>query len=244
MHPVDSPAADLLVPPCGPAQGVLVFLHGLGMSPAVLQPFIQSLAMPVWTLLPSGPVDTGDGGRAWWPVDPARREARLAAGPSDLFDRHPAGRARARAVLSAALHRAEALAPGRPLVLAGFSQGGMLLMDHCLLAEPGDGPPLAALVLLSSTCIALDEWAPALPRLQGLPALVAHGREDADRSPSAGERLHHCLQSAGARVQWLPFEGGHQLPLVVWRALRRFVGGVVAPSASPLVPAGHETSEA
>jgi phospholipase/carboxylesterase len=223
-------ATDFQVPPTVPAQGSLVFLHGLGMDPAVLQPFVQSLALPVWTLLPSGPVDTGNGGRAWWPVDPARRQARLAAGPSDLFDRHPGGRQLARNLLTDALQRAQALAPGRPLVLAGFSQGGMLAVDHSLLGDHGATPmpTPSALVLLSSTCIALDEWAPRWHRLKGLPVLVAHGRDDLDLGLSAGERLRDGLQSAGAQVQWLPFEGGHHLPLVVWRALRRFVCDVVA----------------
>ena len=228
MPPLAPPAADVLLAPQGAARGVLVMLHGLGMDPAVLQPFLQSLAMPVWTLLPRGPVDTGDGGRAWWPVDPERRRERLAAGPSDLFDRKPAGRAEARAALSAALSRARALAPGLPLVLGGFSQGAMLAMDHTLLAaEAPEGVAApSALVLLSGTCIALDEWTPRLTRLQGLPALVAHGCDDPDLGLSAGLRLRGCLEAGGAQVQWLPFEGGHQLPLVVWRALRRFVDEV------------------
>ena len=133
-------------------------------------------------------------------------------------------------MLSAALLRARALAPGQPLVLAGFSQGGMLAMDHTLMDADQHPPatPPSALVLLSSTCIALDDWVPRLARLQGLPALVAHGREDADLGLSAGLRLRDCLASGGAQVQWLPFDGGHELPLVVWRALRRFVGAVVS----------------
>lgn len=217
---VTLPSDDVLVEPVGTPCMAWVLLHGLGMDPQVLVPFVQSLALPGWCLVPSGPVDTGSGGRAWWAVDPAKRRARLNAGASDLHDRHPHGREPARAALSAALQRLRRHSGSLPVALVGFSQGGMLAMDHSLL---GEGPAPAGLALLSSTCIALDEWAPHWSRLRGVPALVAHGRDDDDLAFGAGERLRDGLIGAGAKVQWLPFDGGHQLPLVVWRALRRFL---------------------
>lgn len=209
-----------MIPPTGVARAGLSLLHGLGMEPASLPPFLCSLALPAWCAAPAGPVDIGDGRRSWWPVDPQRRAARLAAGPVDLFDRYPQGRHRARILVSAALRSMQAKAAGLPLVLAGFSQGGMLALDHALL---GEGPRPDALVLLSSSAIAADEWAPHWSRLRDMPVLLAHGRADDDLAFSAGERLHALLLAAGARVNWLPFDGGHELPLVVWRALRRFV---------------------
>jgi phospholipase/carboxylesterase len=53
--------------------------------------------------------------------------------------------------------------------------------------------------------------------------LVAHGRDDDELSFAAGERLRDVALAGGARVEWLPFDGGHGIPLVVWRALRRFL---------------------
>ena len=41
----------------------------------------------------------------------------------------------------------------------------------------------------------------------------------------AGERLRDHLQASGATVTWVSFEGGHEIPLVVWRALKRFLQG-------------------
>lgn len=190
------------------------------MDPAVLRPMVDALALPIPAIVPAGPVAHGDGTHSWWSVDPAHRAARLAAGPSDLFDRHPKERPAARAVLARTLAQARASHPGCRFVLAGYSQGGMLLMDHLL--TQGE-PDVAGVVLLSSTCIALDEWLPHVHRLRGLPALVTHGRDDRDLAFSAGERLRDLLTTAGAQVRWLPFDGGHEMPLVVWRALRRFV---------------------
>lgn len=236
MQSIDPPVLGeaQIDPPAGSARAGLVLLHGLGMDPAVLRPFLRSLALPAWCLVPEGPVDTGGATRAWWPVDPAKRQARLATGPSDLFDRHPSERDRAHAALDQALARLRRRAPGLPLVVAGFSQGGMLAVDHALR---GGGPVPAALALLSSSCIALDEWAPHWHRLRGVPVLVAHGRHDDDLGFGAGERLRDMMEAAGARVRWLPFDGGHELPLVVWRALRRLVTELVADTAPTLHPA-------
>jgi phospholipase/carboxylesterase len=50
--------------------------------------------------------------------------------------------------------------------------------------------------------------------------LVAHGTSDAELSLTAGELLRDFAVAGGAQVTWLPFDGGHELPLVVWRALR------------------------
>lgn len=197
------------------------------MDPAVLRPMVDAIALPGPTWIPAGPVRHADGTHSWWAVDPAHRAARLAAGPSDLFDRHPAGRPAARAVLSRTLADARARWPGCRFVLVGYSQGGMLLMDWLLThADDTVVADVAGLALLSSTCIALDEWLPNAGRLKGVPALVTHGRADGDLGFAAGERLCRLLQGAGAAVQWLPFDGGHEMPLVVWRALRRFVLGL------------------
>ncbi|GAP35847.1 alpha/beta hydrolase [Piscinibacter sakaiensis] len=225
------------VPPAGDARAVLVMLHGLGMDPAVLRPFVASLALPAWTLLPTGPARADDGQPAWWPVAADKRAARLAAGPSDLHDRHPAGRPLARQALAERLLAARRDFGALPLVLAGFSQGAMLAVDYTLLADPA-APRPDALVLLSGSCIAVDEWRPALGRLRGLPALVAHGRDDPDLGVFAGERLRDTMRAGGACVDWLPFDGGHQLPLVAWRALRRRVHLAADAAASGARPAG------
>ena len=53
--------------------------------------------------------------------------------------------------------------------------------------------------------------------------LVSHGDGDADLAYSAGVALKDLLIEAGADVTWVPFNGGHEIPLVVWRRLRQLV---------------------
>ena len=139
---------------------------------------------------------------------------RLASGPMELSAMDPEGRAEARARLGALIDRI-----AKPYVLAGFSQGGMLAMDYVL--HGGVRPK--GLALLSSTRIALADWTPRAPALTDLPVLVAHGTGDQELAFHAGELLAEFARSGGARVTWYPFDGGHGLPLVVWRSLRKFV---------------------
>jgi phospholipase/carboxylesterase len=80
---------------------------------------------------------------------------------------------------------------------------------------------------LSASCIAFDEWQQARTRLQGLPALVSHGRRDCELSFDAGQRLMGLLASGGAEVTWAPFDGGHEIPFFVWRHFKRFVQAIV-----------------
>jgi phospholipase/carboxylesterase len=82
------------------------------------------------------------------------------------------------------------------------------------------------LALLSSSCIDVDVWRSRRARLAGLRSLVAHGRYDADLAFTAGERLRDFLIEAGASVNWLAFDGGHQIPLPVWRELRKLIRSV------------------
>ena len=193
---------------------VVVVLHGRDMAGADLAPFAHSLGVEACFVFPDAPLPAGPRGRTWWPVDAEARLRRLAAGPMDLSAMDPPGRAEARARLAALF---EELGPRRR-VLAGFSQGGMLAMDYVL-----HGGHVDALALLSSTRIAFADWLPRLARLRGLPVLVAHGRADSELSLAAGEGLRDAARDGGADVTWLPFDGGHEIPLPVWRALRRFL---------------------
>jgi phospholipase/carboxylesterase len=212
------------------ARVVVVLLHGFQMAPADLSPFAHSLQAPAWFLFPAAPLPAEPRGRAWWHIDAKARERALAAGPRDFAEQHPPDLAAARALLAAFL---AALAPsvrGRPLVLGGFSQGGMLTCDTVLRAGV-EALGLSALALFSTSRIAFDEWQtlPAAARLGGRPVLLSHGELDDDLAFTAGERLRDFLAGAGAQVDWVPFQQGHEIPLVVWRRLRKLLAALAAP---------------
>jgi phospholipase/carboxylesterase len=205
----------------------VVLLHGFAMTPADLAPFAHSLGLPARFYFPEGPVAAAlvpgePRGRAWWHIDPAARLAALARGPRDFAALEPPDLPAARALLGGIV---DELGGAGPLVVGGFSSGGMLAWDLQLRAPR----PIAGLVLLSSTRIAWreEEARVRAAPLAGLPAFQSHGKADDDLAYAAGEALRDAVAAAGAELTWLPFDGGHEIPLVVWRRLRKWLAALV-----------------
>jgi phospholipase/carboxylesterase len=210
----------------GPASLVVTLLHGYAMRPSDLSPFAHSLGIPGVYLFPEGPL-CGEQGHAWWDIDTAERAAAVATGPRDLAELDPPGRLAARSRIGALLSEIRIRFTPQHLVLGGFSQGGMLALDTILATDHR----IDALVLLSSSRLAIHTWPPLLGRIAGLPVFLSHGRADSDLAFTGAERLRDTLASAGADVTWVPFDQGHEVPLVVWRQLRKFLAQFVTPAS-------------
>jgi phospholipase/carboxylesterase len=208
-----------------PASRVIVVLHGRLMQATDFAPFAHSLDLDATFVVPDAPIADTARGRCWWPSDAEERALR--GGPIDLFALDPPGRAESRAVLDALCRE---IARDVPLALVGFSQGGMVAMDYVLHGGRAD-----ALALLSSSRIAFADWQPRLSTLAGKPVLVAHGHDDDELPFAAGVALRDAAIAGGADAEWLAFDGGHVVPLVVWRALRRFLraNGFDVPRGAP-----------
>ncbi|MEP7311531.1 MAG: hypothetical protein ABI859_03025 [Pseudomonadota bacterium] len=202
----------------------VVFLHGYAMRPESLALLAQSLGSKAVFHFPQGPVPVPDRGYAWWAVDEARRQSTLDRRARDLAVELPAGRVALREQLGRYLSALEPTAGGLTCVLGGFSQGGMLACDAVLHGLQ----PIAGLFLLSASRIAAAEWSELGATVRGLPVLVTHGRNDPDLAHEAGERLRDHLQTRGAGVTWVSFEGGHEIPFTVWRDLRKFIATVLS----------------
>jgi phospholipase/carboxylesterase len=161
-------------------------------------------------------------GRAWWNIDIAAMQARLMRGDSlRLANETPAGLDEARACLSACL---DALVKERHisrerLILGGFSQGAMLSTEVALHAPE----PFAGIVLMSGALISADRWRDAAKQTGAqIHALASHGRADPLLPFEGGEALRTLLEDAGARVEWVPHNGQHEIPPVVLDRLGAF----------------------
>ncbi|HEX3693874.1 MAG TPA: hypothetical protein VH374_00685 [Polyangia bacterium] len=211
--------------PWSAAAPVVVLLHGFSMVADDLSPFGASLGVPALYLFAEGPVDLrprGLRGRAWWMIDVARRDAAVAGGVDrDLGDEDPPGLPAARRALAALVGEVRARWPGRPLFLGGFSQGAILSLDLVLQSRPS----LAGLILLSSGRVTAAVWASLMENVRGLRMFQSHGRADRELSFAAAQSLATQLAAAGADHTFLPFDGGHEIPLPVLRALKRFIRG-------------------
>jgi phospholipase/carboxylesterase len=59
--------------------------------------------------------------------------------------------------------------------------------------------------------------------LAGVPVLMSHGRTDMLLPFSVAETLRDRLVTAGAKVEWQPFLGGHEIPSAVLAAAGGFL---------------------
>lgn len=207
----------------GPDAPTIVLLHGYDGFAADLSPFAASFGLPFRYVFPEAPLKaraTVRAGNAWWAIDEEGRLEALARGvPRDLSSITPEGLGSARAAVSRLLDELAPPSRSKTLVIGGFSQGAMLACDLALRSSR----PLSGLVLLSGARICRDEWAPCYASRRGLPAFVSHGRADDDLSFEAAERLQADLVKGGLDVTWLPFDGGHEVPLLALRGLKRFL---------------------
>jgi phospholipase/carboxylesterase len=208
----------------GPADATLtvILMHGFGAPGDDLVGLAPYLKAPVRFVFPAAPLELGGlygDSRAWWLLDLARLEQQLnSGGPAIRAAEVPEGLTAARDHVMKLVDAVAARYPG-PLVLGGFSQGAMLALD---VALHRDTRP-AGLLLMSGTLLAEPVWAPRFASLAGVPVLMSHGRQDQLLPFSAAETLRDKLRAAGAKVEWIDFPGGHEIPPVVVDAASTFL---------------------
>jgi phospholipase/carboxylesterase len=153
-------------------------------------------------------------GCAWWQIDLDRL---LNAPTPELLARFrtacPQGMAEARGMLDQLLAEAGkefGLKPSQ-FILGGFSQGSMLAIDAALRMH--DGP--AALCILSGALINESQWRELASNRPPLTVLQSHGRQDPILKFQQATALRDLLAGAGHAVEFVPFDGYHEIPPMV-----------------------------
>ncbi len=192
----------VVVEPPGPVDASVVWLHGLGADGHDFEALVPHLGLPpghgVRFVFPHAPVQpvTINGGmrmRAWYDI----------VSPDLAQDVDYPGIRAASARVGALLERerSRGVAAGR-VVLAGFSQGGVVALHHGLYHESA----LAGILALS--CYWVGEQAPPRPVA---PVLMMHGRFDEVVPLALAQRSRLALQAAGVAVQWRDYAMGHEV---------------------------------
>ncbi len=189
----------------------------IGLTQAIGEVRPSVLASTVF-FYPAAPLDLSamgiPYGRAWWHIDLDRLINRptpelLAHFRRDVPEGAPEARQLLEAMLAAASERF-GLAANR-LVLGGFSQGSMLATDMALRME--NGP--AALCILSGALVNERQWRDLAARHAPLTVLQSHGRQDQLLMYPQATALKDLLADAGHHVEFVPHDGGHEIPPVV-----------------------------
>jgi len=205
---------------------VVVLLHGFGAPGDDLVPLWRALRVPpevrfVFPEAPLAPRELG-GGRAWWMIDLVALQAERARGQrSDRSRQEPEGLAPAREHVIALLDGVQERfgVSGDRIVLGGFSQGAMVSCDVALRSDR----PLAGLALLSTTFLCRQVWEPRMATRKGLPVFQSHGRRDELLAFEAAVELRDLLRGAGCALDWVEFNGGHEVPQAALDGLSKLI---------------------
>ena len=194
----------------------LVFPTPHGASKTDLEPFAEQLlaGAPGWSfVLPSAPHSVGLSGKTWYPSVTSDSQEGLKLEMQKVF-------AEARDVaLDIARDLVSDGVPPEQIFVGGFSQGANVALD-VVMSDP-EGAKLGGLVSLSGGASTLD-LAPLGSR-PTMRAFVSHGRTDRVLSVGVSRRLAEVLEEGGHEVEFVEFDGGHQIPDEVTESLVAFL---------------------
>jgi phospholipase/carboxylesterase len=184
-------------------RAAVIWLHGLGADGHDFEPVVPELGLPasqpvrfVFPHAPARPVTINMGMRmrAWYDI------LQLGGGPED-----EAGIRASQSLLEDLISRESkrGIAHKR-IVLAGFSQGGAIVLQTALRQRER-----LAGVLALSTYLPLSGFLQkeASAENRGLPIFMAHGSQDPMIPIDRAERSRDALAALGYRVEW------HEYPM-------------------------------
>ena len=209
--------------------GLVILNHGFGASGddlvdigAMLMDESEVIAAKFRFVFPEAPIDLGPmgmpGGRAWWPINMAKlAEINQTQDYSELTRVSPPGMPEATSLLAAAVQemRTTYRVNEGSIVLGGFSQGAMV-STHLTLST---GFKPALLVLCSGTLLCREEWKRLATSHPHCGVLQSHGFEDPILPFGAATELSQMLTDAGFDADFVPFHGGHTIPMNVLQRL-------------------------
>jgi phospholipase/carboxylesterase len=200
----------------------IIWLHGLGADGSDFEPIVPELALAptrrwrfVFPHAPVRPVTINRGMRmrAWYDIDP---RAPL-AGEADI-------RASAGQVADLVAEQRRAGIDSRRIVLAGFSQGGVVALHLGLRHDE----PLAGIMALSTYLHDPENLTSELDLANAeVPIFMAHGLADPMIPITRAVASREVLKALYYRVEWHEYAMGHNVCLAEIRDISRWLEAVL-----------------
>jgi phospholipase/carboxylesterase len=207
------------IEPLQPQRGSVIWLHGLGATHHDFEPIIPELATPflrfIFPAAPVRPLTIRYGVRvpAWYdilsvgPGPPRENEAHLRESSGELIRLMEREHERGTAYEN--------------IVLAGFSQGGAMVLHTGLRS----GRRLGGILVLSGYLPSAHTLpAEAQRARRDTPILFCHGRQDGIVPYAGGYLSYTLVKEAGYPAEWAAFDVAHTMCIEEVR----FVGGWLA----------------
>ena len=194
----------LVIEADGTPAGAVIWLHGLGADAHDFEPIVPllNLNQPLKFVFPNAPVrpvtiNAGMEMRAWYDIDPG---APL-AGEADIEESAAAIEALVEAEIGAGV-------PPEKIVLAGFSQGGVIALQVGLRAQKR----FAGIMALSTYVHDHEHLAEKVSFASiDTPIFMAHGLADPMIPIARAVTSREALTALNYQVEWHEYGMGHQV---------------------------------
>lgn len=197
----------LIIEPASQADACVIWLHGLGADRYDFQPVAEALQQRLRStrfVLPQAPTRavTINGGwlmPSWYDIQ--------AMSPARAINRAELEESTEQVIRLIEAQRDSGINPAR-IFLAGFSQGGAVVLHTAYLRWPGT---LGGVIALSTYAPTFTENLQLAEAARRHPALCLHGNRDDVVPQPMGRAACECLQSAGVETTWRDYPMGHEV---------------------------------
>jgi phospholipase/carboxylesterase len=199
--------APMILQPPQPADASVIWLHGLGADRYDFLPVAETLQeqLPstrfVLPQAPTRPVTINGGWSmpSWYDI--------LAMSPARAIDQAQLEQSAQQVIELIEAERASGIEPAR-IVLAGFSQGGAVVLHTAFLRYPH---ALGGVLALSTYAPTFSDDMPLTDTKRQLAVLCLHGRFDDVVTPDMGRAAFDRLHACGVPVQWRDYPMAHEV---------------------------------
>lgn len=209
LHGMSKPILETVeINPAGTPRASLIWLHGLGADGHDFEPLIPQLGivetLGVRVVLPHAPhrpvtINGGMAMPAWYDIKAA--DFKRGQDSEGIYESDQQLRALIRREVDSGI-------PAEHIILAGFSQGGAIVL-HTGLRYP---QPLAGILALSTYVPLADTLATeAVAANDRVPILMAHGMQDPVVPVQLALQSRDLLEQLGYNVNWHSYPMQHAL---------------------------------
>ncbi len=197
----------LILEPSNSADACVIWLHGLGADRYDFLPVAEALQQRLLStrfVLPQAPTRpvTINGGwsmPSWYDI--------LAMSPARAINRDQLEASAQQVISLLEAQRDTGIDPAR-IFLAGFSQGGAVVLHTAFLRWQG---PLGGVIALSTYAPTFTEQSAFAPAALQYPVLCLHGSRDDVVPMAMGRAAFQTLQDAGVTAAWHDYPMGHEV---------------------------------
>lgn len=197
----------LLIQPAQPADACVIWLHGLGADRYDFLPVAEALQDILPTtrfVLPQAPtravtINAGYAMPSWYDI--------LAMSPARAINREQLESSALQVIGLIEAQRDSGINPAR-IILAGFSQGGAVVLHTAFLRWQG---PLGGVLALSTYAPTFEPGLQLPADQQALPTFCLHGSQDEVVPLAMGRAAYDFLAERGVAASWQEYPMGHEV---------------------------------